>query len=166
VNVAARMLSLTKVYHTKFITTSKCISQLSQPSTSGSSATLPNPFFTAGSPPREQQPSPPPPKNPGAYKFYNQRMLDTVRVPGKDEAIAIHEIFDNESQVAQIKVIYEAGLAHYQGRRFEEASKQFEEALKVYPGDAPSQMLLDKCTKYLREGVPNDWDGVTVVSVK
>lgn len=140
VNVAARMLSLNKIYNTKFITTAKCISQLGQqlqpsfPSLSSQSqpssvAPTPTPNPTPEQPtspsptPASTTPTPssaqpplgargmvkkevlPPPKNPGAYKFYNQRVLDTVRVPGKDESIVVHEIFDNESQVIKLHIL-------------------------------------------------------------
>lgn len=93
-------------------------------------------------------------------------MLDTVRVPGKEEAITIHEIFDNESLVGQIKSTYESALALYKERRFDEALKLFEQALATHPTDVPSKMLRDRCMKCIRDGVPNDWDGVNVVSVK
>lgn len=183
VNVAARMLSLNKIYNTKFITTSKCISQLGQqpnpsspqaphqppssPPSTTTSTTTTTANTTSELPPIGPKKDPaPPPKTPGAYKFYNQRMLDTVRVPGKDEAIVIHEIFDNESQVAQIKSHYEAGLMDYQARKFDKAKKHCEDALQMYPEDIPSQMLLEKCNQCIRDGVTGDWDGVSVVSVK
>jgi hypothetical protein len=87
-------------------------------------------------------------------------------VPGKEEAIVIHEIFDNESLVGQIKPVYESALELYKQRKFEEALKLFEEVLVLYPADVPSQMLKDRCVRCIRDGVPSDWDGVNVVSVK
>ena len=168
VNVAARMLSLTKIYGTKFVTTSKCISQIGQqPSTSTpSSPPLTSIHIPSQPPPVTSDLPPSQPKHSSSYRFYNQRVLDTVRVPGKDEALVIHEIFDNESLVAKIKPTYESALALYKERRFEEALKMFEEALVMLPADVPSQMLRDRCVRYIREGTPSDWDGVNVVSVK
>eukprot|EP00026_Physarum_polycephalum_P001310 Phypoly_transcript_01311.p1 GENE.Phypoly_transcript_01311~~Phypoly_transcript_01311.p1 ORF type:complete len:1119 (+),score=253.28 Phypoly_transcript_01311:35-3391(+) len=175
VNVAARMLSLTKVYGVKFITTSKCIAQIGHQSSSTTTHTPASPPLThahSSSPPHtlptisDEDAPPAQPKNPGAYKFYNQRVIDTVCVPGKEDAIVVHEIFDNESLVGQIKPTYESAIALYKQRRFDEALKLFENVLERYPEDVPSQMMRDRCARFMREGVPADWDGVHMVSVK
>jgi len=155
VNVAARMLSLTKLYGARFVTTDKCIHQLQDPTDTNLKNS--NPASPKASPKAS---------TPKKHATYQHRVLDIVRVPGKDEPITVHEVFDADSPVARIKVPYEKGFALFQARKLAEAQGYFDEALLAHPMDVPSQLFSERCTRMLREGMPKGWDGVTVVNVK
>jgi len=55
---------------------------------------------------------------------------------------------------------FEKGLAAYRSQDWDQARTLFEACRKLAPGDAPSQVLLERLTS-LRENPPGpDWDGV------
>ena len=54
---------------------------------------------------------------------------------------------------------YAAGQKEYYDRNFPGAQKAFQEALKVYPDDKPSQIFLERTLEFLKNPPPDDWDG-------
>jgi len=160
VNVAARMLSLTKVFGTKFVTTEKCIAMLNSLNRPGSA---PHSESLSTSSPSSSNPSS---RHSQSSTFYSYRILDTVKVPGKEEPIVVAEIFEPDSVFNNVKSQYEAGLWLYRQKKFEEALRVFNDISIQQPLDIPTQLFIEKCTKNINEGVPDDWDAVTVVAVK
>ncbi len=61
---------------------------------------------------------------------------------------------------------YNAGLAAYKQRKWDEAIKAFELALRIDPDDGPSALYLDRSKKYRENPPPADWDGVFVMTTK
>ena len=61
---------------------------------------------------------------------------------------------------------YNAGLIAYKQRRWDEAIKSFEEALKIVPGDGPSEIYLERAKKFKENPPSDDWDGVYVMTTK
>jgi tetratricopeptide (TPR) repeat protein len=66
-----------------------------------------------------------------------------------------------------------AVLEHFaEGRRlykmmnFAEAKEAFSRALKIDPEDGPSKVYLTRCTHYIENPPPEDWDGVFVMKTK
>ena len=55
--------------------------------------------------------------------------------------------------------LYREGLAHYRGRRFEEAITSFEAALKEKPDDGPSLMYIERCRHFIEEPPEPGWTG-------
>ncbi|MCS7206169.1 MAG: tetratricopeptide repeat protein [Leptospiraceae bacterium] len=61
---------------------------------------------------------------------------------------------------------YNKALSLYKKRRWEEALKEFEEALKIVPNDGPSLLYIERCKEYIKNPPPEDWDGVFVMKTK
>ena len=58
------------------------------------------------------------------------------------------------------------GLELYRKRKWDDAIKYFEEALKIDPKDGPSKTFLERC-KYYKENDPGpEWDGVFTMTTK
>lgn len=95
------------------------------------------------------------------------RILDRIVVQGRSEPVEIYELWDSTTDAtasAKCKELYEAGLEHYFAGRWEAAIESFQQSAPFEPGLAyaattPSQVLTERCTSYLAEGSPEDWDG-------
>ncbi len=61
---------------------------------------------------------------------------------------------------------YNLGLAAYKQRKWDEAIKSFEMALKVVPGDGPSELYLERSIAFRETPPADDWDGVYVMTTK
>ncbi|MBI5971385.1 MAG: adenylate/guanylate cyclase domain-containing protein [Deltaproteobacteria bacterium] len=97
------------------------------------------------------------------------RELDYVRVKGKDKPIQIFELVDyrpGNDRVNEAVQRFEAGLRAYRRKDWDEAEGQFNAALSMRPEDKPSQVYLSR-VKNLRDAhLPEDWDGVYVMTKK
>ena len=94
---------------------------------------------------------------------FETRELDRVRVAGKHEAVAIHELLGRKGEVAPRKLevcgLYAEGLALWRAARFSEAREVFARAVALDPEDAPSRALLARCDRYV-SSPPKAFDGV------
>ena len=61
---------------------------------------------------------------------------------------------------------YNLGLAAYKQRKWDEAIKAFEMALKVSPHDGPSSVYLERSQAFRESPPPDEWDGVYVMTTK
>ncbi len=98
------------------------------------------------------------------------REVDTVLVPGKDIPIDIYELVDPEEKSPELIQKYIDGLKNYRGKDFAEAIKLWEECLKMYPEDMPSQTMIKRTLK-LQElqsnfQLPDDWKPIWNVETK
>ena len=96
---------------------------------------------------------------------YRHRFIDKVRVKGKKNPVAVHEVFDGDPQgvVAlkdQTKTLFEEGLRLYYDRKFSEASVQFNQLLQTNPEDKAARIYLERSARYMVSGVPDDWHGI------
>lgn len=57
---------------------------------------------------------------------------------------------------------YNLGLTAYKQRKWDEAIRSFEMALKLYPEDGPSNLYLERSKAFKETPPPEDWDGVYV----
>lgn len=100
---------------------------------------------------------------------FTVRELDYVRVKGKEQAVAIYELFgygDLYKQKQKLADLFHHGLAAYRERQWEQAITLFAEALKLYPGDQPSQVFIQRCKAYQSDPPPEGWKGVFVMTTK
>jgi len=70
------------------------------------------------------------------------------------------------SHVEELLEKYNAGLAAYKQRNWDEAIRFFTEALKVKPDDGPSQLYLERAQEFKADPPADDWDGVFVMKTK
>lgn len=98
------------------------------------------------------------------------RQLDWIRVKGKREPVAIHELLDygggDSDRWADLLTLFENGLQAYRAQKWEFATDIFETLLEKYPDDAPSKVFLRRCQEYMKEPPDPSWDGVYVMKTK
>jgi adenylate cyclase len=91
------------------------------------------------------------------------RLVDRVRVKGKREPVAIHELVCLAPPLPGLAAFLEQfawGLSAYQAQRWEEAEARFREADRLRGGDPPSQVYLGRCQAMRRAPPGPEWDGV------
>jgi two-component system sensor histidine kinase ChiS len=106
--------------------------------------------------------------NPGAYNF---RFLDIVRVKGKKEAVYIFELIDGEpDEIRNIKIQqkedFGVAMNYYKKRDFKSALDKFSIVYADNPRDKAAGIYIKRCTKYMKEGIPDDWDGAEAIDYK
>ncbi|MEM6804067.1 MAG: response regulator, partial [Bacteroidota bacterium] len=96
---------------------------------------------------------------------YNYRFLGKVQVKGKKEPLSIYEFFDgDEAEILEAKISskehFEYALKLYFQKEFQKANTELEEILRKNPADNAVQRIMGNIEKNMREGIPQDWDGV------
>ncbi|MEM7035110.1 MAG: response regulator [Chloroflexota bacterium] len=102
---------------------------------------------------------------------YNFRFLDRVQVKGKTNAVSVFEIFDgNPEPVIELKLKtrtdFEKGLLAYHSQEFGEAQLHFQRVLDQNVDDTAAQLYLKRAGHFLIFGVPDDWEGVELLTEK
>jgi class 3 adenylate cyclase len=102
---------------------------------------------------------------------YRIRLMDKVKVSGRQEPTTIYEIFNGDPENTQtlklaLKKDLEQAIALYQVKEFEKAKQVFKQYLTKFPDDKPAQLYLKRCERYVVEGVPDDWNGTFVLYEK
>ena len=94
---------------------------------------------------------------------FETRELDRVRVAGKHEAVAIHQLLCRKGELSpekwEVLDLYAHGLALWRAAHFEDARAVFARAVALDPDDGPSRALLARCEKFAKEP-PAAFDGV------
>ena len=98
------------------------------------------------------------------------RRLDKVRVVGINKPVQLYNIlgFKNEmppDELASLGEFHEA-LDRYLARDFKNAGKMFMNANALNPADEASLVFAERCKDYLKQGIPDDWDGVMNMTTK
>jgi class 3 adenylate cyclase len=107
-------------------------------------------------------------ENPQNYKY---RFLDSVTVKGKRNSVNIFEIIDGETPTIKAQKIntlgaFKSALQLYRNREFEDALRQFEEIKKISQNDTIVDIYINRCKTFLKDGVPENWDGIVNLSEK
>ena len=98
------------------------------------------------------------------------RRLDRIRVVGINEVVRIHEILELKSDATdalfeQIYLFHKA-LDLFEARNWKDAEAAFNQVLKVYPNDGPSQHFAECSRKHQEYPPAADWDGVFNITEK
>ena len=80
------------------------------------------------------------------------------------ELISILE-YATESML-ELSVQFNDALCQFQSQDWRQAQSAFELILHSHEADGPSRYYLQYCQRYLREGSPEDWDGVISLADK
>ena len=104
----------------------------------------------------------------GAGYPIKTRLLDWVRVKGRQAPIEIYEVLSHLSDAEQearysVQSKIAAGLACRINRQWDEAIKYFEAALEVNPHDTLAQHHIEVCRIYRNLDLDDDWDGALVL---
>ncbi|MBF0279565.1 MAG: HAMP domain-containing protein [SAR324 cluster bacterium] len=99
------------------------------------------------------------------------REIDKVRVKGKQEAITIYEVFDeDEENIRNAKLNFrdefQQGLQLYQSKKWEESLKLFESIQTNYPEDRLIGIYIERCRSFMHHSPSEDWDGVYTMESK
>jgi class 3 adenylate cyclase len=102
---------------------------------------------------------------------YHIRLMDKVKVSGRQEPVTIYEIFSGDPQNTKtlklaLKKDFEQAIALYQVKEVEKAQQLFKQYLTKFPDDKPAQLYLKRCERYGVDGVPDDWNGTFVLYQK
>jgi adenylate cyclase len=98
---------------------------------------------------------------------FHFRVLDLIRVKGKSEPVAIHELIGPRDQQAPPWLPWaEEAFARYLERDFADAARLYEKVLAQAPGDRAAALLRERCLTYAQEPPPPDWDGAVTKKSK
>ncbi|PJZ47356.1 adenylate/guanylate cyclase domain-containing protein [Leptospira brenneri] len=94
------------------------------------------------------------------------RILDFVRVKGKQETVMIAEVLISGIDSISDKKIenkeqFEAAIFDYERADFVSALEKFREVFVNNPEDLAAQIYIERCEYYQTAGVGEDWDGVS-----
>jgi class 3 adenylate cyclase/HAMP domain-containing protein len=98
------------------------------------------------------------------------REIDLIAVKGKTDSVRIFELVGLKNEVVPQRLegihAFEAALAWYRGRRWDEAEAGFRRAIAILGTDPPSVVFLKRIEAY-RAAPPGDtWGGVFVMTEK
>ncbi|MDE2489452.1 MAG: CHASE2 domain-containing protein [Elusimicrobia bacterium] len=98
------------------------------------------------------------------------RVLGRVRVIGKETPIKIYEPIAEAGALSpeweKALPLYEAGVAAFDARRYEEALAALEKFAELLPDDGPGQLYLARCREYAAIPPDASWDGVFNMTAK
>jgi len=102
---------------------------------------------------------------------YRHRFIDKVRVKGREDPVAVYEVFEGDPEVIagfkeQTKPSFESGIQLYYAKRFSEASVHFSQVLEKNSTDLAARIYLKRCANYMVNSVPPDWTGVETLLEK
>jgi adenylate cyclase len=93
------------------------------------------------------------------------RLVDSVTVVGKTEAIRVYELLGAVGEeIPRLRAAraYEDAFDVYLRRDFASARALFEQCGE----DPPSVVLAERCARYAKEPPPRDWDGTFHAELK
>ena len=102
---------------------------------------------------------------------YHIRIIDRVKVKGKEDPILIVEALDGLDKTIRdfyilTRVEFEAGMFAYTNKDFETAKSLFENVIEKNPHDTVAKIYLDRTKQYLSSGVSETWEAVETMSEK
>ncbi len=102
---------------------------------------------------------------------YHIQFLDMVVVKGRTDPISIFEVLESlpeNEMILKLKTQndLEQGVLHYRVQEFVKAKACFESVLNINPQDEVAKLYVERINDLLRNGVPDNWDGVTWMTEK
>jgi len=102
---------------------------------------------------------------------YYVRIIDRVKVKGKDKPVDVIEILNgNSERIINLKLstnhLMKDGITRFRERDFRNAIKHFEEILSIDPKDKAANIHLQRSIYFHNHGVPPDWEGVSALNEK
>ncbi len=102
---------------------------------------------------------------------YQMRYLGKAQVKGRGHPISLYEVYEGAPESVrarrqQTKADFERGLKAYMSGKFTEAVASFQTVLSQDPDDKTAALYLERATAMLGQPVPDNWDGVEVMTSK
>jgi adenylate cyclase len=94
---------------------------------------------------------------------FPHRILDSVRVKGKKQAIELIQILDREYPQEALQ-LFDQGRKHYQELAWADAIEKFKKAdalisKAIGESDGPCQVYMERCTDFQSQPPTSQWDG-------
>ena len=97
---------------------------------------------------------------------FNTRLLDKVKVKGKNIPVFIYQIITEQEIYSQDFLDnYNKGVKLYLMGIWQRAEEYFSKALELHPEDKASKVLKDRCLEYI-DNKPDFWDGSYTLTTK
>lgn len=98
---------------------------------------------------------------------YTCRFLDRATVRGKQDPVAVFEIYDSDPQFlkelkAQTKIDFEQGVWLYYQEKFKSAQQHFERVLQVNDCDLATRLYLERCELSQQTGLALKWEEIDI----
>ena len=95
---------------------------------------------------------------------YQLRQLGSVRLKGKNNLLTIIECINgfNEEQLErklETLSLFNEAMNSYHDQQFANAIRFFQTILTTDPEDLTAKFFMENATKYLQEGIPENWTG-------
>lgn len=92
------------------------------------------------------------------------RKIDFIAVKGKSNVETIFELLaENKSELPfdfdLLKLHFDQGFNYYQNQQWQEAIREFNVCLQIYPEDSVAINFIKRCERYLMHP-PKKWDGI------
>ena len=102
---------------------------------------------------------------------FHLRYLGLVQVKGKQSHFGIHECFsgnedDHIGKKLQTLELFHEGIHYYLHRSFKKAIDTFEHVSLMDPEDHTALFFLENASRYLENGVPENWAGAVEMNYK
>ncbi len=102
---------------------------------------------------------------------YHHRYLDRVQVQGKSFFVDIYELFDSDpTELRELKIKtrerFEMATKYYRTKQFDKALSYFRDILKINSRDKAAEVYIKRCENIKKHGLPEGWEGVTVLAEK
>lgn len=96
---------------------------------------------------------------------FHLRCLGKVQVKGKQAPVIIHECFsgNSEEEIAKKQKslpAFNKGMSRYLDKSFSDAIESFTKVISSHPEDRTTEFFIEKATRYIKNGVPENWAGV------
>jgi adenylate cyclase len=102
---------------------------------------------------------------------FSYRVIHKGRVKGRNETVTLIEIFNEDidpqyQNKLKIKNEYEEAMLLYQQGNLTEALQLFTAIAGLLPNDKATQNYIQRCHKYLKEGLTENWDGIESLDMR
>lgn len=94
---------------------------------------------------------------------YQVRLIDRVKVKGKNEPETIYEVITEKVSDNVIKLFGQA-REHYEKGQWADAQRELAEVIELFPNDGPSQTFQGRMTEL--QSPPKDWNGIWKMNSK
>jgi adenylate cyclase len=102
---------------------------------------------------------------------YRSRQVDRVVVKGKTEPVGVFELLDYHTAESFPNIVkalgkFRDGMRCYRAGQWQRGRDKFATVLKINPGDACSQVYVERCEYLMENADPKDWDGIWTLTSK
>ncbi len=99
------------------------------------------------------------------------RYFGSLKVKGKEDVLQVYEVLDADGKKllkTKNKILkpYTQALEDYYNKKFSKAAHGFMKVLKHLPDDYAAKMYFNNCADIIKNGMPQNWDGVEVMTEK